>query len=154
MLNRRELLGTAAAGVAMLGGTQFATADDKQTADTTPHYRVKQILGATVNIDDGASVGKVDDIVLDQNGKVDYLIIVNEDRKLVTIPWDAAQFNAEKRVAVVHITQEKYREIPVYSAEKYPVFSTPAYRTQTYQYFGLTPGQERRLIRRARRAND
>ncbi len=111
------------------------------------NYRAKQILGAKVNIQGDASVGVVDDIVLDEHGNVDYLIVANKDGKLVTVPWDAAAFNVEKRMATVQITPEKFNQIPTYTAQQYPVYSTPAYRTQTYQYYGLTPGQNRRMIR-------
>ena len=149
MLNRRELLGTLAGGAAAVATGVELMAEDKVSPDGQPHFRAKEILGSQVRIDGDTEVGTVDDIVLDQDGNVDYLIVVNDDNRFVTIPWDAAQFNAEKRLAVVHIAPEKYREIPVYTPERYPVFSTPAYRLKTYQYFGLTPAQERRLIRRA-----
>jgi sporulation protein YlmC with PRC-barrel domain len=111
-------------------------------------YRAKVILGAKVSLEGNTSVGTVDDIVLDENGNVDYLIVANADGQLVTVPWDAAVFNPEQRVATVHITPEQFQKVPTYTAKQYPVYSTPAYRTQVYQHYGLTPGQSRRLIRR------
>jgi hypothetical protein len=120
-----------------------AAADDSKDP---PHYRAKQILGSTVNIDDDSSVGTVDDIVFDVDGNVDYLIVA-QDGKLVTVPWDAVQFNAERRRAAVNIAPDKYKGIPTYTADQYPVFN-PSYRTEVYRYWGLTPGRERRLIRR------
>lgn len=148
-MDRRTFCGSAAAAVA--GAALLGAAPEKSTQDTRPHFRAKQVLGSKVTIEDNMSVGTVDDIVIDSDGNVDYLIVANDDNKFVTIPWDAAQFNAEKRVATVQIAPAKYQKIPVYTTEQYPTFSTPAYRTQTYQYFGLTPGQERRMIRRAAR---
>lgn len=148
-MNRRELFSSAAAGVTLLAAGSYLTADDKVSGDPRPHFRAKEILGAQVQIDGDASVGTVDDFVLDSDGNVDYLIVLNDDNKLVTIPWDAANFHPDRKLAVVHITPEKYKQVPVYTQEQYPVFSTPAYRVKTYQYFGLTPAQERRLIRRA-----
>jgi hypothetical protein len=93
-------------------------------------------------------VGTVDDIVIDEHGNVDYLIVMNSDNRLVTVPWDAARFNSEKRMAVVHIAPEKFRQVPTYTVNQYPNFATPAYRTEIYRWYGLTPGQERRAIRR------
>lgn len=151
-MNRRDLLSSAAAGMSLFATSRFLSAEDSPSdTEKSVTYRVREILGAEIQIDGGNSVGTVDDLVLDSHGNVDYLIVVNEDNKYVTIPWDATQFNVDKKVATVHITQEKYQQVPVYSSEQYPVFSTPAYRTQTYQYFGLTPGQQRRMIRRALR---
>jgi hypothetical protein len=109
--------------------------------------RAKSILGATVNITGDASVGTVEDIVFTDEGVVDYLI-VGKGGKLVTLPWDAAKFDYEKRQATVNVTRERYQRIPTYTAERYPDFYAPAYRGQVYKYYGLTPGQQRRLDRR------
>lgn len=110
-------------------------------------YRAKQIIGAKVAIQGNASVGTVDDIVLDDHGNVDYLIVANSAGQLVTVPWDATAFNVEQRMATVQITQDRFQQVPTYTAQQYPVYATPAYRTQIYKYYGLTPGQTRRIIR-------
>jgi hypothetical protein len=122
-------------------------AQDATTKDATgTHYRAKQVLGSTVNIEGNTSVGKVDDIVFDDNGQIEYMIVLNQG-KLVTVPWEAAKFNFEKRTAMINITPEKFQKIPTYTVDQYPVYSAPTYRTQTYQYYGLTPGQARRASR-------
>ena len=146
---------SAAAAVAItiaIGGTVLGV-EPRATSDAGPHYyRAKQVLGAKVTIAPNAAVGVVDDIVLDENGNVDYLIVINDAKKLVTVPWDAAEFDAQKRTAVVHIPADKFQQVPTYTVEQYPAFSTPTYRTEVYRYYGLTPAQERRMIRRANRA--
>ena len=114
-------------------------------------FRAKEILGSKVSIEGNVSIGKVDDVVFDGEGYVEYLIVEN-DGKLVTVPWEAAKFNFKERTAMVHITQDQYRQVPTYSVEKYPVFTTPTYRTDTYRYYGLTP-RERRVERRVDRRN-
>lgn len=118
---------------------------DQQQGQT---YRAKQIIGAKVAIQGDTAVGTVDDIVLDDHGNVDYLIVANSSGQLVTVPWDATAFNVEQKVATVQITPEQFKQVPTYTAQQYPVYSTPAYRTQVYKYYGLTPGQARRIIRR------
>jgi hypothetical protein len=128
--------------------TLSAGAADQPNSGTENHYRAKQILGATVSIQDSSSVGTVDDIVLDDNGNVDYVILKRSDDKLVTVPWDAIRFSIEKRSAVIHIPVEMFNQVPIYTIEHYPVFSAPTYRSEIYRYYGLTPGRERRLIRR------
>lgn len=109
-------------------------------------YRAKSVLGSKVIIEGNVAVGTVDDIVFADDGYLEYLIILN-DNKLVTVPWEAAKFNFEKRTAVVNITPERFKVIPTYSIDQYPVFSTPKYRVETYKYYGLTPA-ERQAIRR------
>jgi sporulation protein YlmC with PRC-barrel domain len=130
----------------------LATAEPPVVKDNAPAQtiRIKSILGAKVNLQGGGGIGTVEDVVLTDEGVVDYLI-VSQDGKLVTVPWEAAKFNHEKRTAVINITEDQYKQIPTYTVEKYPDFYAPAYRTQVYKYYGLTPGQERRLERRERR---
>jgi hypothetical protein len=108
------------------------------TEGSTQAYRAKQILGTKVSITGGLSIGTVDDVVFNDAGQVEYLIVANEG-KLVTVPWEAAKFNFEKRVATVNISQEKFREIPTYTTTEYPVFFEPAYRTRVYGWYGLRP---------------
>ena len=121
--------------------------EGREAAPQSASYRAKEVLGAKVQIEGERSVGTIDDIVLDDHGNVDYLIVLTADKELVTVPWDAASFQPKQRVAKVNITQEKFEKIPTYTTEKYPVF-TPEYRNQTYKYYGLTPGQARRAVRR------
>lgn len=118
-----------------------------EAAPEAMSYRAKEVLGAKVQIEGERSVGTVDDIVLDDQGNVDYLIVLTADKELVTVPWDAAVFEPKQRVAKVAISQQKFEQVPTYTTEKYPTF-TPQYRNQTYKYYGLTPGQARRAVRR------
>jgi hypothetical protein len=109
-------------------------------------FRAKEILGGKVTIEGNISIGRVEDFVVDQDGYIEYLIVGN-DGKLVTVPWDAAKFNFQERSAFVGITQEQFRKVPIYTAEKYPVYTAPMYRTEIYRFYNLTP-RERRLERR------
>lgn len=101
-------------------------------------YRVKQVLGTKVMIQGNVSIGTVEDIVFDDGGQVEYLIVDNGG-KFVTIPWEAAKFNFEQRAATVNITQDVYRTIPTYTVQTYPQFFAPAYRTDVYRFYGITP---------------
>ena len=129
--------------------TQVTPAGQQQSQAPTP-YRVKQILGATVNLTSGEKVGTVDDIVLSEDGQVEYLI-VSENNRLATVPWQAAKFDLNTRTAALEVTTEKYRTAPRYDTNTYPEFYTPEYRNQVYGYYGLTPREIRRAILPRRR---
>lgn len=117
------------------------------TATTVEPFRAKSLMGARISIQGGTEIGTVDDIVFGSDGQVDYLI-VNNSGKLVSVPWDAAKFDLQNRVATVNITQQQFRAIPTFTVEQYPSFYTPAYRTQVVQWYNLDPQQQRRLERR------
>jgi sporulation protein YlmC with PRC-barrel domain len=106
----------------------------------------RSVLGSRVLVQGGTSVGTVEDIVLSDEGVVDYLIVSNRG-KMVTVPWDVAKFDYEKRVINVPVTEEVYQKVPTYTSEKYPNFYTPDYRAEVYRYYGVTPGAMRRLER-------
>lgn len=112
--------------------------------------RAKQVLGSKVQLSGNVSAGTVDDFVVDEAGYVEY-VIVNNNGQFVTVPWDAAQFNFEKQTAVINIEQEQFKKIPTYTADKYPVFSEPQYRTTVYRSYGLTPRERPAILPRNRR---
>ena len=91
------------------------------TEGSTHAYRVKQVLGTKVSLKDNLSIGTVDDVVFNDQGQVEYLIVAN-DGKLVTVPWEAAKFNFEKQTATLNITQDQYKVIPTYTVREYPVY--------------------------------
>jgi hypothetical protein len=109
--------------------------------------RSKSILGARVSIQGGVAVGTVEDIVFTESGCIDYLVVAEEGR-YVMVPWEAARFNFPQRTATIEITQERFREVPTFTSERWPNVYEPAYRERIYGYYGLKPGQERRMERR------
>ena len=103
-------------------------------------------LGAKIMIQGNTAIGTVDDIVFDDAGNLEYLIVAH-DYKLVTVPWEAAKFDLKSQTAVVNITPEVYKTIPTYTTTTYPDFFVPTYRTTTYKYYGMTPRELRRIER-------
>lgn len=127
-------------GTTTTGGTAAGGARTSSGLSTTPGrlFRAKQIVGSKVQLSGNVSAGTVDDFVVDESGYVEY-VIVNNNGQYVTVPWDATAFNFEKQTAVINIPQEQFQRIPTYTADKYPVFSEPQYRTTIYRSYGLTP---------------
>ena len=147
----RKLLLTAAL-------TAFAATADAQTPTPVPgspapvqgansQFRAKQILGTSIMIQGNTAVGTVDDLVFDEAGNLEYLIVANEG-KLSTVPWEAAKFDLEKKTALLPLTAAQYGVIPTYTTTTYPSYYTPAYRTQMYKFYSLTPRELRRIDRR------
>jgi hypothetical protein len=124
-----------------------APAEGAERSASTQTYRAKQVLGAKLSITGNISIGTVDDIVFADDGYIEYLIVQNEG-KMVTVPWEAAKFDFEKRTATINVTQEQFKQVPTYTPTQYPTYSAPTYRTQIYKAWGITSGQDRRVDRR------
>ena len=125
-------------------GTQVRPAEK---VVTTPTFRAKEVLGTKVSISGGTEIGTVEDLVFDDAGNLEYMVVENGG-KLITVPWEAAKFDLAKKTAVLSITQDVYKTIPTYTVTSYPSFYTPTYRTEVYKVYGLTPRDLRRLDRR------
>jgi hypothetical protein len=114
------------------------------------YFRAKSILGSKVLLQGGATAGTVEDMVLSNEGVVDYLIVMH-DNKYTTVPWTLAKFNFQQRTATVNVTPQVFQAVPTFTLPQYPNFYTPTYRTEIYKAYNMTPGQERRLERRIER---
>jgi sporulation protein YlmC with PRC-barrel domain len=121
-----------------------ATAADPVQPTAGKTFRAKEVLGTKILIDGNTSVGTVDDLVFDDAGNLDYLIVENGG-KLTTVPFDATKFDLEKKTATLSLTADQYKVIPTYTIKTYPSFYTPAYRTEVYRFYNLTPRELRRL---------
>ena len=144
-------LSLASAVLLAVAGSAFAVDPPKPLAAAAPAgntFRAKQVLGTKIMIANNTAVGTVDDIVFDDAGNLEYLIVATGDNKLISVPFEAAKWDLEKKVGTVNITPEVYKTIPTYTVTTYPQFYTPAYRTTTYKFYGLTPRDLRRIERR------
>ncbi len=120
-------------------------------ADARPAQtmRARDIMGSKVSLKGGLAIGTVDDIIFDDSGDIDYLVVQNEGKD-VLVPWDAAKFDFSSRAATVDITQDQYKTIPTYAPTELPTnVYEPAFQTRIYGYYNLKP-RERREIRRDR----
>src|SRR5579872_467847 len=116
------LLRTGVLTACLVGASVVSAAEPANT-----HYRAKQVLGTKIMIQGDTAIGTVDDLVFDDAGNLEYLI-VESGGKMLTVPFEAAKFNLEKRTAVLALTPEQYKVIPTYTATTYPSFYAPAYR--------------------------
>ena len=113
-------------------------------AAATATYRAKQILGSKILINNNTGVGTVDDLVFDAAGNLEYMIVA-KDGKLTTVPWEAAKWDLKSQTGTVNVTPQVWQTIPTYTTTTYPDYWAPAYRTQTYKYYGIIPRELRRL---------
>src|SRR5205085_2178837 len=60
-----------------------------QDSRTPQTHKVKAVIGSKVSIQGGLAIGTVDDIIFDDDGYIDYLVVINEG-KYVVVPWQAA----------------------------------------------------------------
>jgi hypothetical protein len=109
--------------------------------------RVSNILGAKVTIQNNVSIGKVEDLIINDNGTIDYMVVLNED-KYVLVPWNAGIVDFDQRTIAVEIPREKFREVPTFTRERWPDLNDRVYVEKLHGYYGVRQGRERRIERR------
>jgi len=74
--------------------------------------RATAVLGSTVSVKGGDSLGKVADMAINERGGIDYLI-VQLDKGMVPVPWGAVNFNAEERTFTISgdFTRDRLKDI-------------------------------------------
>ena len=146
----KYILRATSAALLLAGASLAATAADPPSPGSPAHHhlRAKQVLGTKILIAGNTTAGTVDDLVFDDAGNLESMVVADENGKLVSVPWDAAKWDLEKKQGVLAITADQYKVIPRYTVTTYPSFYTPTYRTETYKFYGLTPRELRRIERR------
>ena len=109
--------------------------------------RTSSVIGATVALQNNVSAGKVEDLVINDNGCIEYMVVLNEDR-YVLVPWTATTVDFGRRTVAVEIGREKFRDVPTFTRERWPDLSDRTYVEKLHTYYGVRPGRERRIDRR------
>jgi hypothetical protein len=117
--------------------------------------RFRTIMGANVVIHDNVAIGKVDDLVLGDDGCIDYMVVTERDR-YVLVPWSAARIDFASRGVTIEIREDRFREVPTFTRERWPDLSDSRYVERLYTYYGVKPRPkvEKREERREDRKED
>lgn len=108
------------AGVAV--GQNVVEAQAPGTGETR---RVSQILGSTVNLSDGSGFGKVEDIVLGPDNRVEYLVVSREGRYAM-FPWAAGDFDPRQRVVSYGVAPDVVQPM-LFAPNAFPNTADPAF---------------------------
>jgi len=122
--------------------------DDKRYGAVTNIRRISSVIGGTVFVQGDVSVGKIEDVVLSEDGCVDYLVVM-EANKYVLVPWTVTRFDFERRTAVIEIAKDKFYEVPTFTRDRWPSLDS-GYVEKLYTFYGARPSQERRIERKER----
>jgi len=91
--------------------TQETTTTTVQTptGTTTQIRTVTTVIGSNVRLQDGVTFGKIEDIVLNDSGCLEYLVVSQADQYYV-VPWSVAQVNYQERFISLNTTQQVLRQ--------------------------------------------
>lgn len=134
-----------AGGLFLLSGTVHA--QDVQVR------RASAIIGSTVQLSQGGAFGKVEDIVFNEDGCVEYLVVGHE-QQYIALPYTVTQVNIQQHVVVVNAPRETVVQLTV-PRDQLPTFSDRTFyqRVQTVYGDRLRGGADINRSNRGERAN-
>jgi sporulation protein YlmC with PRC-barrel domain len=104
-----------------------------------------QLIGMKVENVNNATVGKVNDVVVNpQQGRILYVVLqpssnLNLGDNLYALPPDAITWNRSQNSLVSNIDQQKLASAPHFASNNWPNLSDTSFASQVYQYYGKQP---------------
>jgi hypothetical protein len=107
--------------------------------------RVSQLIGSNVALQGNNTFGKVEDVVLNNNGGIGYLVVSNGGRYAM-LPWNAANVNYGQRVVNYNVTPQAVQPL-FFERNAWPNISDQQFTTRMTQAFPGTGAVRREALR-------
>ena len=104
-------------------------------------YDATEIIGTQVKDSQGEEVGKIDDLVFDEEGRISFAVIgyggfLGMGQNLVAVPVNSLSNAEEPRHFVLDATKEKIQAAPLFSKK---TLDKPGWAEGIHRYFGQQP---------------
>jgi hypothetical protein len=97
--------------------------------------RISSTIGTNVNLSDGATAGRVEDLVMGADGSLDYAILSNNGA-LSAVPWGAMSWNGATGVATLPLTQAQFATLPTFATTDWSnLLTNPAFTQRVNNTF-------------------
>jgi len=123
-------LSTLVCGLA-LAAAGPATAQEDRPAELR---KVSQVIGSSVLLQDGVNYGKVEDIVLNEDGCIEYVVIAREDRYAL-MPWGVARVDYGQRAVIFDVTPQVVQPL-FFARDAWPNVADPQFGRRVQDAFG------------------
>ena len=107
----------------------------------TSAIRAKKVIGTDVNDPSGATIGEVEDIVLDkQSNNIMFVIVsfggfLGMGEKYHPIPWASLDYNETQDAYVVNFTKDQLKAAPADSISELTKNDGRGFRDRAFDYY-------------------
>jgi sporulation protein YlmC with PRC-barrel domain len=112
---------------------------ETRTESATQVRRVSTVISSRVVLAQGGSVGKVEDIVINEDGCVDYLVVAYQD-EFILVPWSITTVNFQEQVVRLDATRQTLRSVPTFTRGNWPNLSSRQYTQRLWSAWGVQSG--------------
>jgi len=107
----------------------------QRTSSSQEVRRLSLVIGGGVRIANGVAVGKIEDVVLNDRGCIDYVVVAYQD-KYVAIPWSVATVDYGQRIVTIDITEQRFAQVPTFARTEFSVLTTTEFTQKVQSAFG------------------
>jgi len=136
-------------GIGLLFATSLVAKADERGAATPSHgamtkvHRASVIIGLPVKNSADESLGRIDDILLDHNGKCHYAIVgdggtLGIGENYIAVPPSKLTCDEANKVARLDMPKSKFQTAPAFKRANYYDRWTPEWCTKVHEFFGTT----------------
>ncbi|MEJ0058733.1 MAG: PRC-barrel domain-containing protein [Terricaulis sp.] len=107
----------------------------------TSAIRAKKVIGSSVHDEDGETIGKIEDVVLDKlSNNVMFAIVgfggvLGIGEKFHPIPWAVLDYDEEQKAYVVPYSKDELEAAPADTLDELTKNDGLAYRDRSYAYY-------------------
>jgi len=107
------------------------------TSKTTPVRRLSQLQNTPIQLQGGATAGRVSDFILNSQGGIDYVVVTNNGQNML-VPYGAATFDWNKGQVGMNMDPARFGQIPTFTQKDWSKVFAPdsKYVGQLYSFFG------------------
>jgi hypothetical protein len=102
---------------------------------STTIQRVSSVIGASVQIEGGTAVAKVEDLVISDDGCIEFVVVRYEER-FMPIPWGLATVEFDRRIVSVDITRERFAQAPSFAGNHWADLRGEQFTGKVRSFFG------------------
>jgi hypothetical protein len=119
------------------GGLNSVSAQTKQQTRSSASREVRRlstVIGGAVQIANSVSVGKIEDLVLNDSGCIEYVVVASRDQ-YVAIPWSVVTVDFGQRIATVDITEERFATVPRFGRDEFSSLTKTEFTQNVHSVF-------------------
>jgi sporulation protein YlmC with PRC-barrel domain len=109
-------------------------------------HRASRLIGRVVTNEQGEELGRIDDLIVDADGKVNYLVFsrggmlgFGADRVAVPVSAARPRFDMNDR-CIVKLDKQTLDTAPSFASNQWPDFSDPRWQEEVRGYFRTSEG--------------
>jgi sporulation protein YlmC with PRC-barrel domain len=106
-------------------------------------FKASDLMDKNVNSQTGEKLGKVEDVVISHDGRVNFVVVSSADGdKFIPVPWrtfQTSQIGATKdKDLIANLDKSKFMSAPSFDKNNWPNLTSSEWENRVYGYYGMT----------------